>query len=296
MGFFDYFRRAKLELAPANVPTSWDRDESWRDWEPPGNFVVGESHYTEALATLAGPPCENGYLLPVAVTLVRDPANPYDGNAFRAEVEGRHVGHLARHLAAQLAPPLDACGCARFEVCGLLRGGSHRAPNVGVHVWLDRRLCPGPEIVQRDDAGRVEAWPPDDDEGMPSRTGSGVRRNDHSSVPGGSGPGYVRGAHYTDYVEQVKELRRGGLDQEAEKLLLELVDATEGEARATGTGVAPWYYEQLAILYSKRKQKNEEITILERFAAQPHAPGVSPPKLLQRLAKKKASRERRVND
>jgi hypothetical protein len=106
----------------------------------------------------------------------------------------------------------------------------------------------------------------------------------------------VRGAHYTDYVEQVKALRRGGLDQEAEKLLLELVDATEDEAGAEGTGVAPWYYEQLAVLYSKRKQKNEEIAILERFAAQPHAPGVSPPKLLQRLAKKKASRDYRVDD
>lgn len=106
----------------------------------------------------------------------------------------------------------------------------------------------------------------------------------------------MRGAHYTDYVEQVKVLRRGGLDQEAETLLLELVDATEDEARAEGTGVAPWYYEQLAILYSKRKQKDEEITILERFAVQPHAPGVAPPKLLQCLAKKKAARDRRAGD
>lgn len=106
----------------------------------------------------------------------------------------------------------------------------------------------------------------------------------------------MRGAHYTDYIEQVKALRRGGLDQEAEKLLLELIDATEDEARATGTGVAPWYYEQLAILYSKRKQKDDEIAVLERFAAQPHAPGVSPPELLQRLVKKKAARESRAGN
>lgn len=296
LAFFDRFRKDKWELAPANIPAGWDRDASWRGWESPGNFVVGESHYMEALTALTGPPCENGYLRPVTVTLIRDPANPYDGNAFRAEVEGRHVGHLARHLAAQLAPPLDACGCARFEVCGLLRGGSHRAPNVGVHVWLDRRLCPGPEIIQRDTAGRGVAWPPDDDERTPPHASSGARRSESIPARSGSGLGYLRGAHYTDYVEQVKALRRGGLDQEAEKLLLELVDATEDEARAESTGVAPWYYEQLAILYSKRKQKNEEIAILERFAAQPHAPGVAPSKLLQRLAKKKAARDRRAGD
>jgi hypothetical protein len=102
----------------------------------------------------------------------------------------------------------------------------------------------------------------------------------------------LRGVHYTDYVEQVKELRRADLDQEAEDLLLELIDATEDEAESTGTGAAPWYYEQLAVTYSKRRQRDEEIAILERFASAPHAPGVSPPKLLQRLAKKKAARER----
>lgn len=290
MGFFDRFRKDKWELAPANVPVDWAHDGGWRDWEPPSNFVVGESHYKEALTELAGPPRENGYLQPVAVALVRDPANPYDGNAFRAEVEGHQVGHLARDLAAQLAPPLDVCGCARFEVCGVLRGGSHRTPNIGVHVWLDRRLCPGPEIIQRDSARRVEAWPPYDDEGVPSSANFGARRSDAFSARRGSGPGYLRGFHYTAYVEQVKELRRGGLDQEAEQLLLELVDATEAEARVTDTGVAPWYYEQLAIIYSKRKEMDEEIAILERFAAQPHAPGASPPRLLLRLAKKKVAR------
>jgi hypothetical protein len=60
--------------------------------------------------------------------------------------------------------------------------------------------------------------------------------------------------------------------------------------------VAPWYYEQLAILYSKRGDKDAEITVLERYAAYPHAPGPSPPRLLVRLAKKKAARVRRGGD
>jgi hypothetical protein len=101
--------------------------------------------------------------------------------------------------------------------------------------------------------------------------------------------GLVRGRHYTEYVEEVKTLRRSGRTPQAEQLLLELIDATEAEAAAQGEGwgVAPWYYEQLAILYSKRGNAEAEIVLLERFARQPHAPGAATPALLRRLAKKK---------
>jgi hypothetical protein len=97
--------------------------------------------------------------------------------------------------------------------------------------------------------------------------------------------GRVRGRHYTDYVEDVKSLRRSNQDESAEHLLLELVDATEDESRARGTGVAPWYYEQLAIIYRKRKDPAAEVAILERYARQPPAPGTGAAKLAERLAK-----------
>jgi hypothetical protein len=97
--------------------------------------------------------------------------------------------------------------------------------------------------------------------------------------------GRVRGRHYTDYVDDVKALRRSGQDEAAERLLLELVDATEEEANSRGTGVAPWYYEQLAIIYRKRKDHTAEVAILERYASQPHAPGAGPAKLAERLIK-----------
>jgi hypothetical protein len=102
---------------------------------------------------------------------------------------------------------------------------------------------------------------------------------------GDSEAGLLRGRHYTEYVEAVKDLKRGGDDVAAEHLLLELVDATEAEARAQGWGVAPWYYEQLAVLYRKRRESGREIAILERYAQQPHAGGVVPPKLAERLDK-----------
>lgn len=100
-----------------------------------------------------------------------------------------------------------------------------------------------------------------------------------------SGPGFVRGRHFTEYVARVKELRRRQDDEAAERLLLELVEATELEARAEGRGVAPWYYEQLAILYRKAGDLEREVAILERYARQEHAPGVMPSRLLQRLRK-----------
>lgn len=93
--------------------------------------------------------------------------------------------------------------------------------------------------------------------------------------------------HFTTYVDQVKGLRKSGRDAEAESLLLEMVEATEAES---GMGVAPWPYEQLAIIYAKRGDLDGEIAILERFAKQRHAPGVKPPKLLERLEKKRKRR------
>lgn len=98
-------------------------------------------------------------------------------------------------------------------------------------------------------------------------------------------PGYYKGKHYTEYIETIKTLRREGEETAAEKLLLKLLDVIELESKSEGLGVAPWYYEQLAIIYRKQKNYLKEIEILERFAKQKHAPGASAPRLLERLEK-----------
>ncbi len=97
--------------------------------------------------------------------------------------------------------------------------------------------------------------------------------------------GSVDGVHYTDSVEKIKELKRLGRHDEAIELLLQTVNSTEKESKAGGKGwgVAPWYYEQLAIIYRKEKRYAEEVSILERYEAQPKAPGVGPVKLAERL-------------
>jgi hypothetical protein len=75
-----------------------------RQMEGDGDFetdVVGESHYQDALAEIAGPKTEAGVDLEVKAQLVPEPDNPTDPQAVAVYIEGRKVGHLARDLAAQ---------------------------------------------------------------------------------------------------------------------------------------------------------------------------------------------------
>jgi hypothetical protein len=87
---------------------------------------------------------------------------------------------------------------------------------------------------------------------------------DHQMTTDNSGS--YKGRHYTMYVEEVKALKRAGDNAHAEALLLGLVQAAENEARVNRWAVAPWYYEQLAIMYTKTKQPEKELRILERYA------------------------------
>lgn len=106
--------------------------------------------------------------------------------------------------------------------------------------------------------------------------------------------GAVNGKHYTDHVERVKWLKREKRHEEAIALLLDLVTATERESQVAGKGwgVAPWYYEQLAIIYRKEKRFDDEVAILERYQLQTKAPGAGPSKLAERLEKARALRDR----
>ena len=90
---------------------------------------------------------------------------------------------------------------------------------------------------------------------------------------------------HPDLIEKVKKLKREEENEEAEKLLLEIIKATENHSAKTGQGVAPWAYEQIAIIYRKQKRLDDEAEVLRRFAAQEHASGAKPPKLLERLEK-----------
>ncbi|MDT8364169.1 MAG: hypothetical protein RQ714_05910 [Nitrosomonas sp.] len=115
----------------------------------------------------------------------------------------------------------------------------------------------------------------------------------------------MAGENYFDSVETINKLKRDGRNKEAIELLIKYVNATEAESKKKNSapavndkfsflsegrtesswGVAPWYYEQLAIIYRKEKQYRKEVEILERYERQAKAPGVGPKKLSERLIK-----------
>jgi type I site-specific restriction-modification system R (restriction) subunit len=99
----------------------------------------------------------------------------------------------------------------------------------------------------------------------------------------------VKGKHFSDYVDRVEQLVQEKKYSEAIELLLILVDKTEKEAKKAGKGygVAPWFYEQLAIIYRKEKRYEDEVEILERFEKQPKSPGSLPKMLAERLREAK---------
>lgn len=101
-------------------------------------------------------------------------------------------------------------------------------------------------------------------------------------------PGYYCGRHFSTWVGDLERLKKTGDFSELEDLLFNLVKATEEQSAVDGMGVAPAYYKELAILYHKQKEYAKEISILERFAKQRHAPGVMPKRLLERLEKTRA--------
>jgi hypothetical protein len=74
--------------------------------------------------------------------------------------------------------------------------------------------------------------------------------------------------HYTDAVEDIKQLKRDRRHEDVEELLLWCIDYTEAEARAEetmSTAPAPAYYRHLGIVYRKDDRHQDEVEILERY-------------------------------
>jgi len=278
----------RIKIAEANILPNCIDSEEWRNWNAPLDLVRGESYRQKALQQFAGKPRSNGYLVPVCVQLSREPSNKNDPNAIKVEIEENHVGYIAKKVATELAFMMDASNIRTFTVAGIIRGGNFKTPNLEVQIWLDKRLSMAPLInVNETHWTQYQAsWPPHEHEGDNDDSLKEIYSNlRFPPRKSNEEPGYYLGKHYTEYVETVNELKRAGELEKAEQLLLELIKAVESESKAEKFGVAPWYYEQLAIIYRKRKDYSKEIKILERFARQRHAPGASTPKLLERLQK-----------
>jgi DNA polymerase-3 subunit epsilon len=89
-------------------------------------------------------------------------------------------------------------------------------------------------------------------------------------------------------VDAVTKAKREGRLDDACIMLKEEIENQEVESRTTGLGVAPWYYEQLAVVYRKQDRHQDELAVLERYDRQIKAPGATPALLKARLEKVRA--------
>jgi len=100
--------------------------------------------------------------------------------------------------------------------------------------------------------------------------------------------GLVDDKHYSTFVDEVKALKKALDHDAAAGLLLRLIDAVEEESRVGGKewSVAPWYYEQLAIIYRKERGYKNEASVLRRYVLQYKGKRDKPSdKILERLKK-----------
>jgi hypothetical protein len=90
---------------------------------------------------------------------------------------------------------------------------------------------------------------------------------------------------YWTYLEKLKQENRW---DEAIRSLWGYVDATEEDSLFTGIGVVSRYYEELAIIFRRKREYMNEIKILTRYTRQRHVHRDSRREVLsQRLEKAK---------
>jgi len=231
--------------------------------------AVGESHYQPALRAACGDQKWEDVAYDCIAALVPEPENEHDPNAVMVQVDGNLVAYLSRDDAVAYSGLLaQVASTGRFLACKARiagRGPEHEGTTSNLGIFL-------------------QLPPPEERLGSVQSTGAHPHASDDPDKPG-----YFRGRHISSYPADVRQLEKEGKVDEAEQLLLKLVEVAEDESTATGTGVNPWPYERLATLCRKQERYKDEIDILERWAKQKHPPGNATPALLVRLGKARRS-------
>lgn len=168
--------------------------------------VVGESFYRPALQELAAmtPGPHAGHHCKAA--LVCDPSNPFDRNAVKVMIDGRHVGHLPRELAALVAERVAGLTTERGEVyCSAEIRGSDAEFGQGV--------------VLRVDLGQLNVVV--------------ASEEDPADLPEGSGGGAISAStaeagerSEQEVIKRVDGARRSAIERAVEHWKSELIDLT----------------------------------------------------------------------
>lgn len=89
-------------------------------------------------------------------------------------------------------------------------------------------------------------------------SGGGARADDFKA-------GMIRGVHYLQLVEPIKQLKRESRLEEALTLCYAAISGAEESAKRDGTEPAPWYTIQAAIIHRKLKEAEKEAAVLNRW-------------------------------
>ena len=171
-----------------------------------------------------------------------------------------------RALAHERFTPLGGSG-------GLATGtvSSSTPPRVFVRQlvgWFRKRVPAEASIRERIEAKAVELF-------------SAAKNAGDTRPP----KGIFEGHHYTEYVDEVKVLKREGRLEEAAALLSSLIDVVIAESAAKVWTPAPWYFDQLAIIEAKRGNYAGEADACDRYLALPNLQADRVSKLEARRAK-----------
>ncbi len=79
--------------------------------------------------------------------------------------------------------------------------------------------------------------------------------------------GYVRGRHFTEYKDDVENLKRAGVHRDVLDLCLELIEAAEAESLVDHCSPPPWWFDQAALAARRLKQPDLSRDLMLRYLA-----------------------------
>jgi hypothetical protein len=201
------------------------------------------------------------------ITLERDPSNRHDRHAIKVighwldrqgHAHHERLGWVPREIAADIAQEYPE-GPLGARITTLFHERPGMGPGIRMHIGY-----------------ATEAWQAQHARtAQPSKTDN--RRTSRSTDQ----------RSLASVQEEIQGLKRVGNLEEAERLLLQYIAVMESDVRTNQSIPHPRFYEQLAMIYRRRKQYQLECSILEQYAQQAQLSGTIPQRLAERLQKAK---------
>lgn len=135
---------APAHAKPAAAPSSPSGAPSFH-WTDDGNFdveVVGESHYQDALRSLAGNHGDRSVEIPCKALLVPEDSNKHDNKAVAVYIDGNQAGYLSSDAARSFRRRLgrkNLSGQITSTDAVIRGGGFTKEKRYSYGVWLDMK-------------------------------------------------------------------------------------------------------------------------------------------------------------